>query len=105
MITQTYKKVYDSVLALSHTGDVNWQIGLNVSGKGMGDFLCQGNVMGTWEVKFTIDGTVLYNGVIGRGNNSVGVFTTMKWEKSILFEYRVNNAAWTVYINAMYYNN
>ena len=106
-ITKTWKDVYDSALDLSHTGDTNWQTALNVTGRGEGHFRLTANGYSSAEIRVTLDGTVLFNGLIGWGTleGAGGWAFLLEWEKTMLVEYRTNNAGTTAYLDAIYYNN
>lgn len=106
-IKKHWKDVYKSVVDVEHTGDTNWQTALNVTGKGKAEIHCGGNrTYDKSEFRFTLDGVVLQNGlVVGRSSGWVDLRFIVEWNKSCLVEYRVNNAAYIVYVDIIYYNN
>jgi len=104
MIKSYPPNVYDSVVSVSHTGDVIWQTALNISGKGKAELHFCHNFTGKGEYKVTIDGTVLINGVIGIIVSDQDYRFTVEWNKSLLIEYRVNDAGQTCYVDIAYYN-
>ena len=104
-ITKSWKNVYDSVVDAEHTGDVIWQTGLNVTGKGEAEIHFTGSVTATHEIKITLDGNVLYNGTFVGEIAITEHRIKIKWNISVLVEYRVNNAPDTVYIDIYYHNN
>jgi len=94
--------VYDSVVAVSHTGDVIWQTGLNVTGKGKAEIHLGGS-NNTFEIKITVDGTLLTS-TLTSGNTRKNFRFIVEHNISLLVEYRVSNGADTAYLDIMYYN-
>ena len=104
MIKKAPLPVYDTAVNAEHTGDVIWQTALNVIGKGEAEIHFGGNVNGTFEIRITLDGNVLANGLISWDWANVDYVFEVKWNVSLLVEYRVNNGARTAYIDIAYYN-
>ena len=103
-IKEHFNRDFDSVVDVEHTGDTNWQVALTVTGKGKAEIHFSMSVSRVGEYKITIDGTLLLNGAIGFDNVWEDYVYTVKWNVSLLVEYRTNNAANTSYCDIAYYN-
>lgn len=104
-IKVSWQDVYESVVNVSHTGDVNWTTALTVTGKGIAEIQLSGSTQYTTEIRITLDGTVLVNGVPSGGHTLRGMYVyEVEYNVSLLIEYRVSNAAHTAYCLIHYKN-
>lgn len=104
MITQTWKNVYDSIVETNHTGDTNWTTALNVTGRGKAQIILDVTADRIGEIRITLDGAVLVNGIPCSGTSNMAFRTKIEWQISCLIEYRTNNAAETTDIEILYFN-
>jgi len=103
-INQTWKNVYDSVVSVSHTGDLIWQTALNITGKGKAEIHLNASGNDDHEIRITIDGTQLIAGQVGVASGLSDYMFDIEWNKSLLLEYRTNDAGETTYLDVNYYN-
>lgn len=104
-IIDSWEPVFDTIYTDSHTGDTNWQTCIDSTGKGklrIGYWCDQVNGL---NLKFTVDGNVLTNGVPqGRYDPDAMTFYVIEWNISIKVEYKCvaggNNAG----VEILYYN-
>ena len=101
IVTVNYK--WTDELSGTHTGDTNWQTAVSeASGSGFAYINASGSAAGTSECRITIDGGSAITMTLD--NNDTNYSFPVQYSSSLLIEFRVSNAAHTVFYQTWWNN-